>query len=286
MGRGADPGPAAWEHTMSRWDGISITAHYTAQIWVKNGLAYAWPFDTARGRLMYNASLPLFQLATSLGLNTPLQFCIQRHRIIDHLIEGLRPRQVVELGGGLSPRCLALCQKEGIRAIDVDLPAMVRYKASRIGPHFPSEYHQQALDIVESRDYVADLGPVLRPLSPTVVVTEGLLSYFSPEQRQGIFEKIAALLRHTGGGMYVTDMHHQEAVDRMGKTAFAFRTALHHLTGTVQTTLIQDFAEGEARLLRAGFSSVRCHEPADFVDELGLVVKDRSSGLSVYEAHL
>lgn len=271
---------------MSRWDSISITAHYTAQIWVRNGMPWSWPFDTWRGRLMYNLSEPLFDWATRAGLNTPMQFCIQRHRIIDQLLAEHRPAQVVELAGGLSPRCLAYSQAQGVPCLDVDLPAMVHAKAGLLGDRAPDSYRGQALDLIESDDYVADLGAALKRVSPTVVVTEGLLSYFDAERRQHIFDQIGALLRWCGGGAYLTDMHHQEAVDRMGPVGSAFRTALHQLTNTAQSRLIQDMDEGRADLGRAGFDQVTGHDPKAYEDSLGLVVKDTSVGLTVYEATL
>jgi len=271
---------------MSRWDSISITAHYTGQIWVRAGMPWSWPFDTWRGRAMYDLSEPLFNAATRAGLNTPLQFCLQRHRILDHLVELHRPAQIVELAGGLSPRSLAFSQKLGIPCLDVDLPDMVAFKAHLLGGRAPASYQQRPLDLIESDDYVADLGEALQRVSPTIVVTEGLLPYFDAPRRQHIFEQIAALLRWCGGGAYLTDMHHQEAVDRMGPVGFAFRTALHHMTDTVQATLIQDMGEGREVMTAAGFDRVNGHEPGDYVDSLGVVVKDRSSGLSIYEALL
>ena len=271
---------------MSRWDSISITAHYTGQIWVRAGMPWSWPFDTWRGRVMYNLSEPLFNAATRAGLNTPLQFCLQRHRILDHLVEQHRPAQMVELAGGLGPRSLAFSQKLGVPCLDVDLPDMVAFKQHLLGDVAPPSYQQRPLDLIASDDYVADLGEALQRVSPTVVVTEGLLPYFDSPQRQHIFEQIAALLRWCGGGAYLTDMHHQEAVDRMGPVGFAFRTALHHMTDTVQATLIQNMDEGRGVMQAAGFSQVSGHDPADYVDSLGVVVKDTSSGLTIYEALL
>ncbi len=271
---------------MSRWDSISITAHYTAQIWVRNGFPWSWPFDTSRGRLMYNLSNPFFQWASRAGLNTPHQFCLQRHRIIDHLLDEARPAQVVELAGGLSPRCLASSQKYQVPCLDVDLPDMVNAKADLLANRAPPHYHQLPLDLIESQDYVADLGAALKQVSPTLVVTEGLISYFDGPARQHIFDQIGALLRWCGGGTYLTDIHHQEAVDRTGPVGYAFRTGLHYMTNTIQATLIQDMAQGCQDLQRAGFSEVIGHDPAAFKDSQGLVVNDTSSGLTIYEARL
>ena len=174
----------------------------------------------------------------------------------------------------------------GVPCLDVDLPAMVRAKADLVGGGAPAGYLGLPLDMIESHDYVADLGAALQRVSPTVVVTEGILSYFDAPRRQHIFDQIGALLRWCGGGAYITDIHHQEAVDRMGPVGFAFRTALHHLTKTVQSRLIQDMDEGRADLQRAGFAEVTGHDPKAYEDALGLVVKDTSVGLTIYEATL
>lgn len=269
---------------MSRWDSVAPTAHYTAQIWVRDHLPWAHVFDTPLGRAMYSATLPAFELASRAGFTTPMAFCVQRHRVIDALIDALRPAQVVELGGGLSPRCLALAHKLGIPAVDVDLPAMVRAKAERIGDLGPDGYRLVAMDLLETPDYVAGLGASLRALSPTVVVTEGVLSYFDDAQRRRVFEQVAGLLRRCGGGVYLTDVHHEEAVMRLGPVAALFRRALHRVSGTPQQAFIHDFAAGKAMLLQAGFDAVRGHLPVEYRDALALPTRNLDSGLTIYEA--
>lgn len=271
---------------MSRWDSISITAHYTSQVWVRNDLPWAWRFNTLKGRLMYDATKPVFDLTTRKGISTPPIFCIQRHRIIDALLEQLRPAQVVELAGGLSPRCLAYSHKSGVPCVDVDLPGMVRVKARRVGPDAPDSYHLRPLDLVESTDYARDLGDVIQRQTPTVVITEGILPYFSEELQQLIFQRVADLLRFCGGGTYLTDVHHQEAVDRLGKLAAVFRWALHHISGTQQISLIPDFATGQQMMQQAGFTHVRCHRPVEWQQYLGLPQQVLDSGMTVYQARI
>lgn len=271
---------------MSRWDSISITAHYTAQIWVRARLAWAWPFDTSRGRLMYHSTKPLFSSMTRAGLTTPPEFCIQRHRIMDARLPELRPAQVVELAAGLSPRGLAFAHRHRVPCLDVDLPSMVAAKKSMLAGRAPEHYAQHPLDLLASEDYARDLQPALQRVAPTVVITEGLLPYFSADQVQQIFDRIAALLRWCGGGTYLTDIHHQDAVDRLGPTAKLFRWGLHAFSRTPQKKLIPSFEQGQQMVLAAGFDRAEGHHPSQWHQALSLPLPRKDSGLMIYEAQL
>jgi len=145
----------------SEWDSISITAHYTAQVWAQEHLPWAWRFDTRKGRAFYAALEPLMALAGRAGLTTPRDFLVQRHRIIDALVARKQPEQLLDLAGGLSPRCLAHSHKYGAPCTDVDLERMIALKAKLVGRDAPASYRQAALDLVASQNYVADLGPAL-----------------------------------------------------------------------------------------------------------------------------
>lgn len=269
---------------MPHWESISLIAHYTAQIWAREHLPWAHRFDTRRGRLLYSATEPLFTLASRAGLTTPVQFCVQRHRIIDALIARIAPAQVVELAGGLSPRGLALAQKRGIPCIDVDLPAVVAEKARLAGDDLPPSYQQIPMDIAGSADYAADLSPALQKLAPTVVISEGILAYFPLELQQQVFARVAALLRACGGGTYLCDVHHEEAVQRLGPAASLFRQTLHLVSRTQQEAFIHDEAAGRRMMEQAGFDRVTAHLPAQWQKPLGLPSRSIDSGLSIYEA--
>lgn len=268
---------------MARGHNISFIAHYTAQVWARERLPWAWRFDTRTGRLFYDALAPLWRLAELAGQATPPQFLIQRHRIIDALVARTAPAQLVELAGGLSPRALALSHKRGVRCVDVDLPPMVRLKAALVGAEQPPGYRLAELDLLASADYAADLGPVIRRVAPTVVITEGILSYFPLTGQQQVFARAAALLRHCGGGVYLAEVHHQGQIDRLGEL---FRAGLALLARSPRHPMIPDAASGRAMLARAGFDRVVIHDPRDWHGELGLPPPRRQTGLRVYEAHV
>lgn len=268
----------------SEWDTISITAHYTAQVWARLKLPWAWRFDTPEGRVFFGAVEPLMALAARFGLTTPRDFLAQRHRIIDALVARIRPAQLLDLAGGLSPRCLAYSHKHGLPAVDVDLRAMMARKAELAGPgRLPPTYRQAALDLVASRDYVADLGPALQRVSPTLVITEGILPYFSIEQQRHVFGRVAALLRYCGGGSYLTDVHHQREADRLRGVAAVFRWGLHQIARSPRHPMIPDEPTGRELLRRAGFDEVRVHYPEQWQRELGLRLRRHDAALSIYE---
>lgn len=268
---------------MGRDHNISFIAHYTAQVWAREHLPWAWRFDTRAGRLLYDALLPLCRLARRAGYATPPDFLVQRHRIIDALLLRLRPAQLVELAGGLSPRCLALSHRAAIPCIDADLPPMIRLKGALLGPDQPPCYRLVPLDLLASEDYVQALGPALRPVAPTVVITEGILPYFSLEQQQQVFNRVAALLRHCGGGTYLAEIHHQEELDAVSEL---FRAGLALVARSPRHPMIANLEQGSAMLARAGFGRVVAHDPADWCRPLGLPSRFRGAGLRVYEAHL
>ncbi|MCC6749874.1 MAG: class I SAM-dependent methyltransferase [Deltaproteobacteria bacterium] len=268
----------------SRWKSISFTAHYTGQVWVRAGISGSEAFDTALGRLLRGASVPVFALGRRLGYPSLEELMLQRHRMIDALVEELAPAQLVELAAGLSPRATALAARRGIPCLEADLPDMVALKRELLGERRPAGHQLAALDLLASRDYAADLGTALVARAPTVVVTEGLITYFSLAQQEGIFARVAALLRHCGGGTYLAEAYHRELEAGLGVAARVVRWGVHTLSRTPEATQIPNSATGVAMLRRAGFDRVALHRPADWTARLGLPPPSVEAGLVVYAA--
>ncbi len=263
---------------------ISMTAHYTAQAWVCQGLPWARHFDTAQGRFYRRLLAPVWALGRRMGHTTPQEFLVQRHCIMDALLRRISPIQVVELAAGLSPRCLAFAQEDGIlRCIDADLPEMVATKRSLLPARLPPGYRQAALDLLGRDDYVAQLDRVYLRDAPAVVLTEGILTYFSPEQVAQVLARVAGLLRACGGGTYLTELHHGDQVDAM-LLGRAFRFCLHRLTGVPLRPLVRNRVQAESMFRQAGFDEVKVHHPRDWAAELALPIQPIDSGLRVYEA--
>ncbi|MCP4214660.1 MAG: class I SAM-dependent methyltransferase, partial [bacterium] len=66
---------------------FSFTAHYTGYVWYLNGLSDS-SFPTWPGRFLYFASKPWMSASRKiLGISDPEVMLLQRHRIIDFLLE-------------------------------------------------------------------------------------------------------------------------------------------------------------------------------------------------------
>jgi O-methyltransferase involved in polyketide biosynthesis len=271
---------------MSRWDSISITAHYTARVWASNHFPCAATFDTPLGRLLHAVPRPLFRAAAGLGLTTPEEYLIQRHRIIDALVEKIAPAQLVELGSGLSARGLAYSQKWRAHCIDADLPRMMAAKAVLVDGNMPETYHQAALDLIECRDYAAEMATMLRRVSPTVVIAEGVLAYYEAAHQEQIFARVADLLRQCGGGTFLLDLHFADEVGHPAGLLDLFRRGLNLLAATRSPLLVGSWAEAEAMLQRAGFLPIVAHRPSDWAEMLDLPLRRVGAGLCVLEASI
>ncbi|HWB83956.1 MAG TPA: SAM-dependent methyltransferase [Bryobacteraceae bacterium] len=96
-----------------------------------------------------------------------------------HALERTGARTVVNLGAGLDTRPWRLNLPPGLRWIEADFPAMLKYKAERLADHAPRcRLDRIAADLtnpLERRRVFAAVDV------PAVMITEGLLMYLSAE---------------------------------------------------------------------------------------------------------
>lgn len=263
-------------------DRISITAHFTAQVWAREGLPWAACFDTSRGRWIHRLMTPSRAVLSRLGYTTLPQRLVQRHRILNALVEQLRPVQLIELGAGLSPRGLTFSQTHAAAAIDVDLPAMIAYKRERLPAELPPGYRLAGVDLVRSEDYFQDIGANVA--GPTVVVSEGLLNYFPLDVQRRLLGRIVLLLRACGGGTFLYDTYHQADIDRLGVVGQAMRRFICTGARTRDAELMPDGAASEHMLREAGFDAVTLHRVEPWQQRLHLAGGRRESAFVLFEA--
>src|SRR5690606_29067941 len=86
---------------------LSPTAHYTGQVWYRNGLSDP-AFTTREGERLHRIIAPLNAGSRAIGGPTIDGMLLARHRLIDHLLETAiaagEVSQVIEIAAGLSPR--------------------------------------------------------------------------------------------------------------------------------------------------------------------------------------
>lgn len=213
---------------------VSPTAYMTGHFWYLNGMSHRG-LTTPQGRALHWLFRPAIvgtRLLSGMSLDALM---LARHRGIDGqlaaAIEDGRVRQVIEIAAGMSPRGWRFMRRYGdrIRYIETDLPHMAATKKQQLQRAGLLTTGHQVLEL----DALADGGPnslaalagTLDPKLGTAIVTEGLMSYFPPEDAYRVWRNIAKTLQGFPYGVYLTDMYlrrdHQNS-----RVADAFSTLL------------------------------------------------------------
>jgi O-methyltransferase involved in polyketide biosynthesis len=258
---------------MSGSEAISPTAHYTGEVWARNGLSHPW-LSTPEGRAMFAALQPVMNASAAIGGPTLEAYLLARHRAIDVLLTRAIERdgltQVLEIAAGMSPRGWRSGLRYGaeIDYWEADLPDMAQRKAAalrRIGA-LGEHHHVVELDALRRRG-PRSLDELVRELDPArglVVITEGLLGYLTTPGVLDLWERLAEALGAFPAGRYISDIHLgsvQSPIVRLFRVGLgAFVRGSVHLH-------FADAADAEARLRLSGFARARVR-PADRIADL------------------
>lgn len=240
-------------------DAISPTAHYTGEVWRRNGLGHP-ALATWQGRVLHAGLRPTLGLSAALGGPTLEGFLLARHRLLDRVvseaIEAGEVGQVVEIAAGMSPRGMRLSERyPEVDYVEADLPAMAERKRGALA-------RAGAGHRVADLDALADEGPLslaalaagLDPGRGTAVVTEGLLNYFPRVETDRIWSRIATALGRFPSGLYASDLHLGE--ETTGVTARAFIAGLSLFVRGRVAMPYWSAEDARAALAEAGFGSV------------------------------
>ena len=196
--------------------GISFTAHYTGEVWLRQGWSDP-ALSTPQGRLFYQAARPLEMAARWLtGSNNEL-LLLQRHAIIDYWLHQalqLNPDlQVVELACGLSPRGQSFIrQYPEMTYLEADLPEMAFRKLKRLeAMGVQAKRHRVAVcNILQTEGEYSLAALAKRELQadkPVLCITEGLVNYFTLPVISRFWQSLAQMLSTFPQGRYLTDLY-------------------------------------------------------------------------------
>ncbi|MDP2225980.1 MAG: class I SAM-dependent methyltransferase [Moraxellaceae bacterium] len=249
---------------------ISFTAHYTGYVWHHYGLS-GREFVTAQGHAYYTLLRP-FECAARQLLGTDIKTTLlQRHYLIDRelntLIAAHPDLQVLELACGLSPRGHRFTrQHPGIRYIEADLPGMVARKQSLLAGlgsidarHLVRECNildqdtADSLEAVIAREFSTD--------KPLVVITEGLVNYFDLPVISGLWQRLAAALKHFPSGVYLTDIYPEVNGHRFAGLIRSANRSLRVASRSRFTLHFGSDAQMSAHFSQLGFSRVTVFNP-------------------------
>ncbi|MEA2212360.1 MAG: hypothetical protein QOF83_2308 [Solirubrobacteraceae bacterium] len=244
---------------MSGSDAISPTAHYTGQVWSRNGLSHP-ALSTREGELLFAALQPAMAASRAVGGPSLEPYLMARHLAIDARVEAAIDAgvasQVLEVAAGLSPRGWRFAQRYGSRItyVEADLPAMAERKRRALKRMGTLSEHHRVVDVDALRpDGPASLAALTAELDPDaglIIVTEGLLGYLSTADMTALWQRFAALLATFSAGRYVSDLHLGDAVTPVIR---AFRVLLGAFVRGRVYLHFDSAEQAERALLVAGF---------------------------------
>jgi O-methyltransferase involved in polyketide biosynthesis len=251
---------------------ISPTAHYTSYVWVRNGLSHH-ALASPLGRRLYRLLWPVMK-SYKMATRRPAleENLLLRHRAIDSLlsaaIEAGRVGQVIEIAAGFSARGLRFKKKfPQLIYLEGDLAPQAAEKRRILDDARLREKDHEVLALDALIDSGADsLAEIARTrLDPTkgcAILTEGLVGYFDTPTVEGLWKRIAGVLRNFPHGLYLSDIN--LAADTEGLfAAEAFKRALELFARGKVHLHYDSVAAAEAALRQAGFSTVTLHWPEE-----------------------
>jgi len=252
--------------------GISFTALYTGAVWHRHGLSDD-VLATEQGRWFYHLMTP-FEAASKAVVGSNLRtFLMQRHLIIDHLIEQAINRgviQILEIACGMSPRGIRLRQQHPhIHMAEADLPAMATRKASRllVSGHLGARHQVMPIDILTmSGDYSLEtvMARTFNNQDPVIVITEGLTSYFTLPVISDFWQRLAALMQQRPGSAYLSESYLMPTQPLLRGSLKSLGGLLGAITRSDVSFHFLDDQQAADHLSSCGFPSVTVHNPADF----------------------
>ncbi|MFZ5561338.1 MAG: class I SAM-dependent methyltransferase [Pseudomonadota bacterium] len=275
---------------------ISFTAYYTGEVWRRHGLSVPY-LSLPQGRWLYTAGRPMELLAEAFLGGSNETMLLQRHLIIDHVMErAVTERgvtQIVEIACGLSPRGTLTARRyaeQDIHYIEADLPGMAERKRSLLkqAGALNDRHRVVDIDILDQKSAIS-LESVLGQLDPsrkTLVITEGLVNYFDYPTITGFWKRLAAALKNFPSGAYVTDLYPNFQWHRAAKAARLFKAALGVATRSRVSLHFGNEAAIREGFRDCGFSTTAVHLPESYYGILDIPIQRTPSLVRVVESQI
>lgn len=271
---------------------ISFTALYTGQVWYEHGLSAPF-FTSNKGRLMYLGLQPAEKLAEwAFGTNMH-HLLLQRHHIMDYRLHHLIDEgatQILEIACGMSPRGHDFTRRyPGLHYVEADLPDMAKQKQHLLKEQkaFGPKHQVIPCNILASGkphglDYI--LNEVLDPSQPTIVITEGLINYFSREAITPFWQTLAKEGQKFPDLWYLADCYPLSPDNKLSKLINPVMKTLGTITRAEVNPLFESDEQLQQYFLDNGFSGIKVHQPEDYYDRLNIPTSRGKTFTRVLEA--
>lgn len=241
---------------------LSVTALYTSQAWVWGGFDGAELLATKEAKIVFDFTNLVLGLLRLLRWRQPLlrHSLVQRHAMIDHLLEASAATQVVELAAGLSQRGVSVSRRTEIEYIELDLPHMIAKKRELLARTDAGKavlerpnFHFRSVDL---RDAALDLD--IDATRPLCVIAEGVFMYFPADEQRRLWRMIAAAMQRTPAATFLFDLNPRRSLQG-GPLNWLMKGFTQGKTFEADARTHEDIVHD---LTACGFPSVELFEPA------------------------
>lgn len=267
--------------TRSKHRHISFTAHYTGYIWYSMGISHQ-ALATKKGKTLAALVHPLESWAEKFVGGSMRSTLKQRHSMLDETLEklvNLSPElQVLEIACGLSPRGWWFRQHyPNIHYRELDLPDMAAIKQTAL-----QQFEQNSPEVLSADLFTQEFESIFKlfdPQKPLVIISEGLINYFSKPLLSELLLSIASYTQQFNQLHYLTDLypepvHHKMATiiwrsSKLLKWASRSAFSFHFTTPKEVTTFFNE----------NGFSKVQVIKPTSYFNPPSTSTNDQKRHL-------
>lgn len=249
---------------LSKHRHISFTAHYTGYIWYQMGISHPL-LATSKGKTLAIIAHPIESWGEKYvggSMRTTLK---ERHTMLDNrlrqLIEQHPNLQVLEIAAGLSPRGWWFRQHYPmIDYRELDLPDMANTKQTALKQIDANSPEVLSVDLF-TEDFQKAF-EVFDPSRPLVVISEGLINYFTKELLQQLIQSIAHYGKDFQSLHYLTDLYPEPVKNKLAKVIWSSSKLLKVMSRSAFSFHFVTPEEVRNFMQQAGFSKVQVIQPS------------------------
>lgn len=259
---------------LSKHRHISFTAHYTGYIWYQMGISHPL-LATSKGKTLAMIAHPIESWGEKYvggSMRTTLK---ERHTMLDdhlrQLIEQHPNLQVLEIAAGLSPRGWWFRQHYPmIDYRELDLPDMANTKQTALKQIDANSPEVLSVDLF-TEDFQKAF-EVFDPSRPLVVISEGLINYFTKELLQQLVQSTAHYGKDFQSLHYLTDLYPEPVKNKLAKVIWSSSKLLKVMSRSAFSFHFVTPEEVRNFMQQAGFSKVQVIQPSLYFkkDKVGL----------------
>jgi O-methyltransferase involved in polyketide biosynthesis len=244
---------------------ISFTAHYTGYIWYQMGLSHP-VLASRKGERLAALMHPLELLMERFVGGSMRSTLKQRHALIDRQLNRLMAQypnlQVLEIAAGLSPRGWRYRFGNPLMTyVEADLPAMAQAKRTALS------HIETPVPRIEAADLFTDdldrLFDSFDPDQPLVIISEGLVNYFTKEMLATLWSRLATGLKRFPAGYYLTDVYPEPVHHRMATLIWNSSKLLKVISKSAFSFHFISAEDASTFLAQQGFASSKVFQPHD-----------------------